>query len=115
VCHYCCLHTVIQVKRLSPDQYKATPSGDTFVNSTVRRGVLPVILDELLAARKVPAYTHSYILMMNISALTTASNSIAATVAVAVFVADSCEHSWLVYAAAHTVVALELSLLSIRC
>jgi hypothetical protein len=51
--HYFWYCMLLQVKRLSSDQYKATPSGDTFVNSTVRRGVLPVILDELLAARKV--------------------------------------------------------------
>jgi hypothetical protein len=58
-CHYYYCYCVLsQVKRLSPDQYKATPSGDTFVNSTVRRGVLPVILDELLAARKVSTYPH---------------------------------------------------------
>ena len=33
-------------------QLTTTPSGDTFVKPEVRRGVLPEILEELLAARK---------------------------------------------------------------
>jgi DNA polymerase delta subunit 1 len=34
-----------------PGQLTATPSGDTFVKPEVRKGVLPEILEELLAAR----------------------------------------------------------------
>eukprot|EP00741_Cyanophora_paradoxa_P009639 tig00001545_g9337.t1 len=37
---------------LTPDQYTKTPNGDVFVKSEVRRGILPIILDELLKARK---------------------------------------------------------------
>ncbi|KAG5179249.1 hypothetical protein JKP88DRAFT_270411 [Tribonema minus] len=37
---------------LSADQYQTSPSGDVFVRAEVHKGVLPVILDELLAARK---------------------------------------------------------------
>ncbi|CAM9213746.1 unnamed protein product [Choristocarpus tenellus] len=38
--------------RLSPTDYMTSPSGDIFVKSEVRKGILPVILDELLTARK---------------------------------------------------------------
>jgi hypothetical protein len=42
-----------QVGKLDPSMYEKSPSGDIFVRASVRKGVLPVILDELLAARKV--------------------------------------------------------------
>lgn len=35
-----------------PEDLTTTPSGDTFVKPSVRRGILPEILEELLAARK---------------------------------------------------------------
>ncbi len=37
---------------LSPDQYIRTPSGNLFVKSSVRKGLLPEILESLLSARK---------------------------------------------------------------
>jgi len=37
---------------LTPDQYIKTPSGNMFVKSSVRRGLLPEILQDLLSARK---------------------------------------------------------------
>eukprot|EP01106_Pelomyxa_sp_JSP_P018901 TRINITY_DN907_c0_g1_i7.p1 TRINITY_DN907_c0_g1~~TRINITY_DN907_c0_g1_i7.p1 ORF type:complete len:513 (+),score=147.70 TRINITY_DN907_c0_g1_i7:83-1540(+) len=37
---------------LQPDQYELTPNGDTFIKSSVKRGVLPRILEDLLKARK---------------------------------------------------------------
>lgn len=37
---------------LGTDQYQQSPSGHCFVNSTTKKGILPQILDELLAARK---------------------------------------------------------------
>lgn len=37
---------------LLPDQYIKTPSNDIFVTKSVRRGILPVILEDLLSARK---------------------------------------------------------------
>ena len=37
---------------LSPDQYIKTPSGNLFVKSSVRKGLLPEILESLLSARK---------------------------------------------------------------
>ena len=38
--------------RFSPDQYIKTPSGNFFVKSSLRKGVLPDILENLLTARK---------------------------------------------------------------
>jgi len=38
--------------RLNPDEYIRTPSGDYFVKPSVRRGLLPEILENLLSARK---------------------------------------------------------------
>ncbi|XP_072033784.1 DNA polymerase delta catalytic subunit-like [Amphiura filiformis] len=37
---------------LDPDQYIKTPSGNYFVKATLRRGLLPEILEDLLTARK---------------------------------------------------------------
>jgi len=37
---------------LSPEQYIKTPSGNLFVKSSVRKGLLPEILESLLSARK---------------------------------------------------------------
>ncbi|XP_062512601.1 DNA polymerase delta catalytic subunit-like [Corticium candelabrum] len=53
--HNLCYTTLIQpheTKQFSPDQYIKTPSGNFFVKSALRRGVLPDILENLLAARK---------------------------------------------------------------
>lgn len=41
-----------QVASLDPTTYVRTPTGDVFVKSTVKSGLLPEILQELLAARK---------------------------------------------------------------
>lgn len=38
--------------RLTPDQYIKTPSNNLFVKASVRKGLLPEILEHLLAARK---------------------------------------------------------------
>jgi len=47
---YCvCVHVSY---RLNPDEYIRTPSGDYFVKPSVRRGLLPEILENLLSARK---------------------------------------------------------------
>ena len=42
-----------QVSKIPEGDRQLTPTGDTFVKASVRKGILPVILDELLAARKV--------------------------------------------------------------
>nr|CAD7203422.1 unnamed protein product [Timema douglasi] len=38
--------------RLTPDQYSKTPANNFFVKSTLRKGLLPEILESLLSARK---------------------------------------------------------------
>lgn len=38
--------------KLKPEDYIVTPSNECFVKPSVRKGILPLILDELLAARK---------------------------------------------------------------
>lgn len=38
--------------RLSSEQFIRTPTGDHFVKASVRKGLLPEILENLLAARK---------------------------------------------------------------
>merc|ERR1711962_1098125 len=42
----------IQKFNLTPDQYIKTPSGNMFVKASVRKGLLPEILESLLSARK---------------------------------------------------------------
>jgi len=37
---------------MKPDEFIKTPSGDYFVKATVRKGLLPEILENLLSARK---------------------------------------------------------------
>lgn len=37
---------------LSPEDFIKTPTGDMFVKSSVRKGLLPEILENLLSARK---------------------------------------------------------------
>ena len=55
IAHNLCYTTLLdpeQLKALSPDSYERTPSGDYFVKSSVRAGLLPRILDDLIKARK---------------------------------------------------------------
>ncbi len=52
-----CYTTLIEPSTLSSvnlpsDDYIRTPSGDYFVKASVRKGILPVILEDLIAARK---------------------------------------------------------------
>ena len=52
--HNLCYSTLVapaDVARLQPDEYVKTPTGDVFVRSSKRKGVLPEILVELLEAR----------------------------------------------------------------
>jgi DNA polymerase delta subunit 1 len=42
----------IPLLKLGPDDYIKTPSNDFFIKSHVRKGLLPIILEELLSARK---------------------------------------------------------------
>jgi hypothetical protein len=50
-----CYSTLVNandVARLPADSYEKSPSGHVFVRSSHKKGLLPQILDELLAARK---------------------------------------------------------------
>lgn len=42
----------IEAFKLGPDDYVRTPNGDYFVKESLRKGILPTILNELLTARK---------------------------------------------------------------
>ncbi|CCC68676.1 hypothetical protein NCAS_0B05920 [Naumovozyma castellii] len=44
--------TVERLKLTKDEDYVITPNGDYFVTSKIRRGILPIILDELINARK---------------------------------------------------------------
>ncbi len=54
--HNLCYTTLLQSsadrESLTPDQYIKTPSGNYFVKSSVYKGILPIILEHLLSARK---------------------------------------------------------------
>jgi DNA polymerase delta subunit 1 len=52
--HNLCYSTLItkeEVKNLAPDSYTEAPEGDLFVKSSLKKGILPRILEELLSAR----------------------------------------------------------------
>lgn len=53
IAHNLCYTTLVRDRsKLSPDDYIQTPSGNYFVKPTVRKGLLPEILENLLKARK---------------------------------------------------------------
>jgi DNA polymerase delta subunit 1 len=50
-----CYSTLVNpsdVHRLDPSKYKRSDNGNVFVHATVKKGILPTILEELLSARK---------------------------------------------------------------
>lgn len=49
---YCTLVPPSIAHKFSPDKYETTPSGDKFVTRSVREGILPMILQDLINARK---------------------------------------------------------------
>ena len=49
---YCTLLPPYMVGSMSPDDYTKTPSGQYFAKSSLCKGILPEILEELLGARK---------------------------------------------------------------
>eukprot|EP00002_Diphylleia_rotans_P033158 TRINITY_DN7021_c0_g1_i1.p1 TRINITY_DN7021_c0_g1~~TRINITY_DN7021_c0_g1_i1.p1 ORF type:complete len:1103 (-),score=239.27 TRINITY_DN7021_c0_g1_i1:90-3398(-) len=53
--HNLCYTTLLSPSdrdKMNPDDYVKTPCGDTFVKSNVRKGILPRILEDLIAARQ---------------------------------------------------------------
>ena len=49
---YCTLLNYHSKKELSPDDYTETPTGEFFVKPHIRKGLLPLVLEELIEARK---------------------------------------------------------------
>ena len=50
-----CYSTMVEpkdVNKMDPKTYKKSENGHVFVHSSVKKGILPTILSELLAARK---------------------------------------------------------------
>lgn len=53
--HNLCYSTLIpqgEEKKYSPNDYFKSPTGDCFVKEHIRKGILPIILEELISARK---------------------------------------------------------------
>lgn len=53
--HNLCYSTLIpseDVKNYPKEKYTRTPNGDYFLNKDIQKGLLPMILEELIAARK---------------------------------------------------------------
>eukprot|EP01102_Stenamoeba_stenopodia_P015985 TRINITY_DN5528_c0_g1_i1.p1 TRINITY_DN5528_c0_g1~~TRINITY_DN5528_c0_g1_i1.p1 ORF type:complete len:618 (+),score=144.96 TRINITY_DN5528_c0_g1_i1:159-1856(+) len=53
--HNLCYTTLLRrsdAQTMSPEMYEVTPAGDYFIRSTVKKGVLPRILENLIAARQ---------------------------------------------------------------
>ncbi|XP_039267108.2 DNA polymerase delta catalytic subunit-like [Styela clava] len=52
LCYTTLLKNSKEKEKLQPEDYITTPTGDTFVKASVRKGLLPKILDSLLTARR---------------------------------------------------------------
>ena len=54
--HNLCYTTLIDPKEakanFEPNDYTVTPNGDYFLKSSIKEGILPIILKELIGARK---------------------------------------------------------------
>lgn len=53
--HNLCYSTLLrpgEEKQMHPDDYFRSPTGDCFVKEHIRKGILPIILEELIGARK---------------------------------------------------------------
>jgi DNA polymerase delta subunit 1 len=53
--HNLCYSTLVpsyKAKLFNPEDLIKTPNGDYFVNQKVKKGLLPLILEELIGARK---------------------------------------------------------------
>ena len=42
----------MEYKKFKPEEYERTPNGDYFIRSSKKKGILPIILEELIGARK---------------------------------------------------------------
>lgn len=54
--HNLCYTTLLtgkkEAEKFNNDDVTKTPNGDYFVKSTIKKGILPIILEELISARK---------------------------------------------------------------
>ena len=53
--HNLCYTTLVpnhDAKKYNKDEIEQTPNGDWFIKSTKKKGILPIILEELIGARK---------------------------------------------------------------
>lgn len=53
--HNLCYSTLIpsdKIRNYKPEDYTRTPNGDYFMKKSVIKGILPMILEELISARK---------------------------------------------------------------
>ena len=53
--HNLCYSTLIppyKLKDMDVSMYERTPNGDYFIKKAIKKGVLPIILEELIHARK---------------------------------------------------------------
>ena len=53
--HNLCYSTLVppyKLKDIDVSMYERTPNGDYFVKKSIKKGVLPIILEELIQARK---------------------------------------------------------------
>lgn len=53
--HNLCYTTLLdpnEAKKMDKDDYTFTPNGDYFIKKTIKKGILPIILEELISARK---------------------------------------------------------------
>lgn len=52
LCYTTLLFNKKEAEKFKEDEVTRTPNGDYFVKSTVKKGILPIILEELISARK---------------------------------------------------------------
>jgi len=53
--HNLCYTTLVpsyEAKKFKPDEIERTPNGDFFIRKSKKKGILPIILEELIGARK---------------------------------------------------------------
>ena len=52
LCYTCYVPNEYEAKKFKPEEIEKTPNGDYFIRKTKKKGILPIILEELIGARK---------------------------------------------------------------
>ena len=52
LCYTTLVPNYIEARKYSPEEITCTPNGDYFIKSSKKKGILPLILEELISARK---------------------------------------------------------------